>query len=66
METLLIKVNIISNEWYFTYKDNKVVTPPTFVDSSSSAIIGENVNVEFANTEQELLDKIKKLNLEIN
>ena len=61
METLLIKVNVISNEWYFTYKDNKVETQPMFVDSSSSAIIGENVIVEVAKTEQELIDKIKEL-----
>ena len=63
METLLIKVNVISNEWYFTYKDNKVETQPMFVDSSSSAIIGENVIVEVAKTEQELIDKIKELEL---
>ena len=64
METLLIKVNVISNEWYFTYKDKEIVTPPAFVDSSSSAIVGENVSVESASTEQELLDKIKLLGLE--
>ena len=66
METKLLKVHIVNNEWYFTHDGINIISPPMFVDAESSAIIGENVNVEAADTEQELLDRIITLNLTSN
>ena len=66
MEVQLIKLTKINNEWYFTHDEVNVISPPVFIDANNSAIIGENVKVEAAATEQELLKRIVELNLIYN
>ena len=63
----IVTTAIVNNEWFLTYdvETKEVITIPTFVDENTSATIGitENIKVEVANTEQELLDLINKLTL---
>lgn len=63
----IVTTAIVNNEWFLTYNEEtkEVITIPTFVDENTSATIGitENIKVEVANTEQELLDLVNKLGL---
>lgn len=63
----IVTTAIVNNEWFLTYnvETKEVITIPTFVDENTSATIGitENIKVEVANTEQELLDLVNKLGL---
>ena len=65
----IVTTAIVNNEWFLTYnvETKEVITIPTFVDENTSATIGitENIKVEVANTEQELLDLINKLTLRV-
>ena len=62
---ITVTTAVISNEWFFTYDiiTKQVITEPTFIDSNSSAVIGENVKIEVAQSEKQLLDKISALKL---
>ena len=63
----IVTTAIVNNEWFLTYdlETKEVITMPTFIDENTSATIGitNNIKVEVANTEQELLDLINKLEL---
>ena len=63
----IVTTAIVNNEWFLTYnvETKEVITIPTFVDENTSATIGiiDNIKVEAADTEQELLDLINKLEL---
>ena len=63
----IVTTAIINNEWFLTYdlETKEVITMPTFIDENTSATIGitNNIKVEVANTEQELLDLVNKLGL---
>ena len=63
----IVTTAVVNNEWFLTYdlETKEVITMPTFIDENTSATIGitENIKVEVANTEQELLDLINKLGL---
>ena len=63
----IVTTAIINNEWFLTYdlETKEVITMPTFIDENTSATIGitNNIKVEVANTEQELLELIDKLGL---
>ena len=63
----IVTTAIINNEWFLTYdlETKEVITTPTFIDENTSATIGiiDNIKVEVADTEQELLDLIKELEL---
>lgn len=63
----IVTICIVSNEWYMVYDINtkEILTTPNFIDSNTSAPIGiiPNIKVEVADTEQELLDLIKELEL---
>lgn len=62
---ITVTTAIVSNEWYFTYneKTKEVIVKPNYVDSNTSAIIGNNVKIEVAENEQTLLDIIDNLGL---
>ena len=62
---ITVTTAVISNEWFFTYDmtTKKVISEPTFIDSNSSAIIGDNVKIEVAQSEKELFDKIAEMKL---
>ena len=63
----IVTTAIVNNEWYMTYDNisKEVINMPYYVDENTSATIGisENIKIEVANTEQELLDLINKLGL---
>lgn len=63
----IVTTAVINNEWFLTYdlETKEVITMPTFIDENTSATIGiiNNIKVEVGNTEQELLDLIKELEL---
>ena len=63
----IVTTAIVNNEWYMTYDNisKEVINMPYYVDENTSATIGisENIKIEVANTEQELLDLINKLTL---
>ena len=63
----IVTTAIINNEWFLTYdlETKEVITMPTFIDENISATIGitNNIKVEVANTEQDLLELIDKLGL---
>ena len=63
----IVTTAIINNEWFLTYdlETKEVITMPTFIDENTSATIGitNNIKVEVANTEQDLLELIDKLGL---
>lgn len=63
----IVTTAVINNEWYMTYDNisKEVVNMPYYVDENTSATIGitENIKVEVANTEQDLLELIDKLGL---
>lgn len=61
----IVTTAVISNEWYLTYNETTkgIIIPPTFIDKNTSSIVGENVKIEVAQSEKELLDKIKALKL---
>ena len=60
-----VMVYIINNEWYLTYDKETLIIlgEALFVDSSTSAILGENVGVITSETIEELYAKVKELNL---
>ena len=64
---ITVTTAVINNEWYMTYDNisKEVVNMPYYVDENTSATIGiiDNIKVEVADTEQELLDLINKLEL---
>ena len=64
---ITVTTAIVNNEWYMTYDNisKEVINMPYYVDENTSATIGisENIKIEVANTEQELLDLINKLGL---
>lgn len=63
----IVTTAVINNEWYMTYDNisKEVINIPYYVDENTSATIGisENIKIEVANTEQELLELIDKLGL---
>ena len=63
----IVTTAVVNNEWFLTYdvETKEVITTPTFVDENTSATIGitNNIKVEVANTEQDLLELIDKLGL---
>lgn len=63
----IVTTAIVNNEWFLTYnvETKEVITIPTFVDENTSATIGiiDNIRIEAADTEQELLDLVNKLGL---
>ena len=63
----IVTTAIVNNEWFLTYnvETKEVITIPTFVDENTSATIGiiDNIKIEAADTEQELLDLVNKLGL---
>ena len=63
----IVTTAIVNNEWFLTYnvETKEVITMPTFIDENTSATIGitNNIKVEVANTEQDLLELIDKLGL---
>lgn len=63
----IVTTAIVNNEWFLTYniETKEVITIPTFIDENTSATIGitNNIKVEVANTEQDLLELIDKLGL---
>ena len=63
----IVTTAIVNNEWFLTYnvETKEVITIPTFVDENTSATIGiiDNIRIEVADTEQELLDLVNKLGL---
>jgi hypothetical protein len=63
----MITVNVINNEWYFTYnKATKIATKPTFVEINDSVIVGQKDTTETSQSEQECYDRIKVLGLTIS
>lgn len=62
---ITVTIAIVSNKWYFTYneKTKEVIVAPNYVDSNTSAVIGNNVKIEEAESEQPLLDFIDNLGL---
>ena len=65
----IVTTAVINNEWYMTYDNisKEVINMPYYVDENTSATIGiiENIKIEVASTEQELLDLINQLGLVI-
>lgn len=63
----IVTTAIVNNEWYMTYDNasKEVINMPYYVDENTSATIGisENIKIEVAETEQELLDLVNKLGL---
>ena len=63
----IVTTAVVNNEWFLTYnvETKEIITIPTFIDENTSATIGiiDNIKVEVADTEQELLDLIKELEL---
>ena len=63
----IVTTAVVNNEWFLTYdvETKEVITIPTFIDENTSATIGitNSIKVEVGDTEQELLDLIKELEL---
>jgi len=63
----IVTTAIVNNEWYMTYDNisKEVINIPYYVDENTSATVGisENIKIEVADTEQELLDLVNKLGL---
>jgi len=63
----IVTTAVINNEWYMTYDNisKEVINMPYYVDENTSATIGiiDNIRIEVADTEQELLDLVNKLGL---
>ena len=63
----IVTIAVINNEWYMVYDINtkEIITLPYYVNNKTSATVGisENIKIEVASTEDELLNLITQLGL---